>query len=72
MSLGASERMSAAERASKAKRAVRSKRMRERCELTSERTSEWPSTYFSITGLSTPPCSEASFPPLNEFKYIQL
>ena len=40
-----SERASeCAQRSARAKRAVRSKRMSERCERTSERTSEWPST----------------------------
>ena len=33
-----------AQRSARAKRPVRSKRMSERCERTSERTSEWPST----------------------------
>ena len=45
----ASKWMSAAERASKvsrAKWAVRSKQLSERCEQTSKRTSEWPSTYM--------------------------
>ena len=31
--------------------------MSERCEQMSERTSEWPSTYVSILGLSEPQCS---------------
>ena len=49
MSEQAGERMSAAERA------VWSKRVSERYERTSERTSEWPSTYVPIISGSEPP-----------------
>ena len=37
--------------------AVRSKRTSERCERTSEQTSEWPSTYVSILACSRPQCN---------------
>ena len=47
----------ARERKSAAERAVQSKRMSERCEQTSKRTSEWPSTYIPILGCSKPPCT---------------
>ena len=48
--------MSAAERSARVELAVRSKRMSERYEQMSERTSEWPSTYVPIKGLSETPC----------------
>ena len=44
------------ERRERAKRAVWSKQTSERCERTSERTSEWPSTYVSILVCSRPQC----------------
>ena len=43
-----------AQRRARAKRAVRSKRASERCERTSERTSEWPNTYVPNLGCSAP------------------
>ena len=43
-----------AQRRARAKRAVRSKWTSERCEQTSERTREWPSTYVSILVCSRP------------------
>ena len=46
-----------AQQRARAKRAVRSKRTSERCEGTSERTSEWPSSYVSILVCSRPECS---------------
>ena len=62
--------MSSAERA---ERAVRSKRMSERCERTSERTSEWPGTYVPITSLSEPPCDGFSeFPSQFSFQIQRL
>ena len=45
-----------AQRSTWVKWAVRSKRMSERCERTSERTSEWPSTSVFILGYSGPQC----------------
>ena len=47
----------AVEGASEAKRAVRSKQTSERCERTSERTGEWPSSLVCIFGCSGPQCS---------------
>ena len=41
-----------AQRSARAKRGVQSKQTSERCERTSERTSEWPSTYVPILGCS--------------------
>ena len=47
----------------RAKQAVRSKRTSERCERTSEETSEWPSTYVSILVCSRPQCiRKGNFP----------
>ena len=43
-----------AQRRARAKQAVRSKGTSEWCEWTSKRTSEWPSTYFSIPVHSRP------------------
>ena len=54
---GASKQMSAAERAREASSAERSKRMSERCEGTSERTSEWPITNVPISRGSESLCS---------------
>ena len=48
--------MSAAERA-QAKLVVRSEQTSERCEQTSKRTSEWPSTYIWVLDGSGPQCS---------------
>ena len=45
-----------AQRRARAKRAVRSKWTSERCERTSERTSEWPSTTVCIFGCYRPQC----------------
>ena len=42
------------QRSARAKQAGWSKRMSERCEQTSKRTSEWPSTYVPILGVSNP------------------
>ena len=54
-----------AKRRARAKRTVRSKQTSERCERTSERTSEWPSTTVCILGWSRPQrtieTGEASF-----------
>ena len=49
----------------KVKQAAWSKQMSEQLEPMSERTSEWPSTYVSILGLSVPLCDdeEASWTP---------
>ena len=55
MSSGASEW---AQRSARAKRAVRSKRTSERCQRTSERMSEWPSTYISISRAFESLCQE--------------
>ena len=58
MSSGVSERTNEwAQRSVRAKRAMRSKRTSEQCERTSERTSEWPSTYVWVFGWSGPQCS---------------
>jgi len=43
-----------AQRRARAKRAVRSKQTSERCERTSKRTSEWPSTSICILGCYRP------------------
>ena len=43
-----------AQRRARAKRAIQSKQRSERCERTSEQTSEWPSTYVSILVCSRP------------------
>ena len=51
--------MSVAERAIEASSAEQANES-ERCERTSKQTSEWPSTYVPIIGLSEPPCNGAA------------
>ena len=47
-----------AQRSARAKRVGRSKQTNERYERTSERTSEWPSTYIWVLGWSGPKCTK--------------
>ena len=61
MNSGVSERVNKWAQRCKAKRAVWNKQISERCERTSEQTSEWPSTYIPILGCLEPLWTRTNF-----------